>query len=166
MPSTRQSKHPALRGQTFKTREEEFQALRGKPSARDYERRAQERHLQSQLQAVTIGTLRGIFFNLAEAAFDENRPDAVRADAQRQATRLATYLLPTHEETLCLLRKEVAQLCQDADAAHEYEARLSFDPYTDRLLDRLEQGNAEREAEWRREAEQRKKSQRRGRTRL
>ncbi len=137
-----EARHPFHAGKRFETYEEEIQATRGLPSSHTFERQADFWQQHADVNAGTAADYAAQAEEIEECAAQLIAEDEARRDqVETVKNGLKSYVESQQKwfEAIALdQQNQVEERRRNAQKAREFEARWSFDPYTDPLLDRLE----------------------------
>jgi hypothetical protein len=133
------NRHPHALGEHFETMDDEIKWARHKPSSRDLEAVARLYSSYTQVTRTTIMLLEQLAANYAAIVEDKAHHTSVRYEAAKLSAQITSAHLPALRIELQKGQGLARQYRQDARKAHLFELRWSFDPYTDPLLDKLEQ---------------------------
>lgn len=140
------ARHPLIPG-PFLRSGDEIKAARGKASSRDFEVSARKWDVQAEVTAHAMETHRKHRDAYHLIADDPEIPVEVRAEAQGRADYITKTTLPNYEQQLEERRGNAEQQRRYAQQARDFEARFTFDVYTDPALDALEKQQRESKAE-------------------
>jgi serine phosphatase RsbU (regulator of sigma subunit) len=159
MANTNQrARHPLAAGEAFRSVRAEIKWARGKMSSGDFETQASFHDLRAIGAAKRLNWWRREYAVCLQIAADASHTPELRAEAEGMAGHIAKYKLPDAETNLQIIQQSAANNREMAEQARKFEARWSFNPYVDELLDEMERRNLEYQRQAQRPPAKRKAS--------
>jgi hypothetical protein len=132
-------RHPLAKGETFRSAGAEWKWARGKMCSGDFEKKANYYDIVTRNAEKSVEKWRREHAICLEIAADSSHAPEVRTEAQAHADHIAKYKLPGYEASLKHAQESAASNREMAQQARKFEARWSFNPYVDPLLDWIEE---------------------------